>query len=356
EDQKLDSWLKETIWPLEAKLRPLDVYHGALLSCLEMIKSGTTCFSDMYFYEEMVAKAVEESGMRAALASGIIEAGDAEKGEMMLKESIKIAKQLQGRADGRIIAKIGPHTAYTCSLSLLKRVREAASTLRVGIHIHLAESEDSSKIIEDRYGRGEIGLLDGIGFLGPDVLAAHCIHISREDIALLAKRDVKVVYNPVANMKLASGMARVKELLDAGITVGLGTDGPASNNSLDMFETMKVAALLQKTLYKDPTVLPTRMVLELATIKGATALGIDRLVGSLEPGKRADIVLVDMNKPHLTPLHDEYACLVYSARGSDVETVIINGKIVMEDREVKTLDEEEVMRKGKETAQDLLNR
>jgi len=356
EDQELDKWLRETIWPLEAKRRPLDVYHGVLLSCIEMIKSGTTCFCDMYFHEDMVAKAVEESGLRAVLASGIIEAGNAERGRRMLEESVEVAKKYNGYADGRITTQIGPHTACTCSLSLLKKVREAASSLKVGVHIHLAESKDVSRLVKERYGRGEVELLSDTGFLGPDVLAAHCIHLSQEDIALLAGHNVKVVYNPVANMKLASGIPRVKDLLDAGITVGLGTDGPASNNSLDMFETMKFAALLQKIFYMDPKVLPAWKVLEMATIDGARALGIDKSVGSLEIGKRADLILIDFEEPHLTPIHDPYASLVYSACGSDVDTTIVDGKILMENGEVKTLDEDDVIKKGRETASDLISR
>jgi len=356
EDQELDRWLKETIWPLEAKLKPEDVYHGTLLSCLEMIKSGTTCFSDMYFHEGMVAKAVEESGLRAVLASGIIEAGNSERGTKMLKESIRIAKKYHGYAGGRITTQIGPHTAYTCGLELLRKARQAASSMGIGVHIHLAESKDSSRLVKEKYGRGEVELLSDEGFLGPDVLAAHCVHLSREDIALLAKHDVKVAYNPVSDMKLASGIPRVKEFLEAGMTVGLGTDGPASNNSLDAFETMKIAALLQKILYMDPTVLPAGKVLEMATIDGARALRIDQTVGSLETGKRADLILIDVKKPHLTPMHDPYASLVYSARGSDVDTTIVDGKILMENRKVTALDEDEVVKKGRETALDLVSR
>jgi len=356
EDQELETWLEETIWPLEAKLRPLDVYQGALLSCVEMIRNGTTCFCDMYFYEDMVARAVEEAGLRAVLAPGIIEAGDTEIGERMLEESIKIAKEYYGYADGRITTQIGPHTAYTCSLNLLRKVREAASSLKVGVHIHLAESEGASRLIKERYGTGEVELLGSAGFLGPDVLAAHCTHLSERDIELLAEHHVKVAYNPVANMKLALGIARVKEFFDAGMTVGLGTDGPASNNSLDMFETIKFAALSQKMFYVDPRVLPSLKVLEMATTDGARALGIGNSVGSLEVGKRADLILLDVNKPHLTPMHNPYASLVYSARGSDVDTTMVDGRILMENREVKTLDEGEVIERGRRTALEIISR
>lgn len=356
EDQDLDKWLKETIWPLEAKLKPQDIYYGTLLSCLEMIKSGTTCFSDMYFHEDLVAKAVTESGLRAVLAPGIIEAGRSLLGRKLLRDAVRFVRKYNCSAGGRIATQLGPHAVHTCGLRLLKDIRKKASSLNAGIHIHLAESKNYSALVKDRYGKSEVELLDEIGFLGPDVLAAHCVHLSNEEIATLAKHNVKVSYNPVANMKLVSGIPRIRDLLDAGVTVGLGTDSPASNNSLDMFETMKFAALLQKTLYGDPRVTPARKILEMATIDGAKTLRLDKLIGSLEVGKRADLILVDTKKPHLTPMHDPYANLVYSARGSDVETVIIDGRIIMENREVKTLDEEGVTRKGRETASDLLNR
>jgi 5-methylthioadenosine/S-adenosylhomocysteine deaminase len=356
EDATLEKWLEEAIWPLEAKLRPQDVYAGALLGCLEMIKNGITCFADMYFFESKVAEAVEKAGLRAALASGIIEAGSPETGEKMLREAVQFAKEYQGYADGRITTLLGPHTVFTCSQELLTEVREKASQMGIGIHIHIAESEKMAEKIMKESGFSEIGLLEESGFLGADVLAAHCIHLTQEDMKILAKRNVKVAHNPVANMKLAQDVAKVKELMETGVTVGLGTDGPASNNRLDMFESMKVAALLQKTRYGDPMVLPSEKVLEMATIKGAEALGLEGSVGSLEVGKRADVILVDLEKPNLTPLHDLYAGLVYSIHGCDVDSVIVDGRVVMENREVITLNESEVMEKAQNAAFDLLNR
>jgi len=356
EDQELSRWLSETIWPLEAKLEARDVYDGALLGCLEMIKSGTTCFADMYFHEEMVAKAVEKAGLRAVLAPGIIEGEESKRGERMLKESIDIARKFHGYANGRVSIRLGPHAAYTCSPNLLTKVRERASALNVGIHMHLAESKEMVKLVKEKYGLTEVELLESIGFLKPDVLAAHCIYLSDEEMRLMAKRDIKVSYNPVANMKIGLGISKIKDLMGFGVTVGIGTDGPASNNSLDMFEEMKVAALLQKVHYMDPTVLPAQRVLKMATVDGARALGLEKTTGSLEVGKRADILLIDFRKPHLTPAHDLYANLVYSARGSDVDTVIVDGNVLMEGREVKTLDEEAVMERAQETALDILAR
>jgi len=356
EDQELGKWLSETIWPLEAKLKPRDVYDGALLGCLEMIKSGTTCFADMYFHEDMVARAVEKAGLRAVLAPGIIEVGDMERGEKLLRESVEFARKFQGFADGRVSVRLGPHAVYTCSPNLLMKVRDRASELDIGIHIHLAESKEMVKSVKEKYGFTEVELLESLGFLKSDILAAHCIYLSEKEMRLMAKRDVKVSYNPVANMKFALGVPKIRDLMSLGVTVGIGTDGPASNNDLDMFDDMRVAALLQKVSYMDSTVLPVHSVLGIATIDGARALELERSVGSLEVGKKADVILVDFGKPHLTPVHDFYANVVYSARGSDVETVIVDGKILMEGGEVKTLDEEEVRVRARESALDLLAR
>ncbi|MEM3626995.1 MAG: amidohydrolase [Candidatus Bathyarchaeia archaeon] len=355
EDQPLEKWLKDTIWPLEAKLKPKDIYTGALLACTEMIKTGTTCFADMYFHEDMVAKAVEKSGLRASLAEGIIEAGKKTLGKETLHRSVDFAKKFNRYADGRITAMLGPHAAYSCSPTLLKRITEEASKLNVGLHLHLAESKATLK------GSGEPALsevefLDKIALFRGHILAAHCINLSRRDMHILHERGVHVVHVPVANMKLGLGAAKIKDLTDLGVNVSLGTDGPASNNSLDMFETMKVAALLQKLTYSNPTIMPAYEILKMATINGAEALGLAEEIGTLTVGKRADIILIDLSKPNMKPLHNIYASLIYSAHGSDVDTVIVDGKILMENRQVKTLDEETVMEEAERAAFDLLKR
>ena len=355
EDQPLETWLTEAIWPLEAKLKPPDIYYGSLLGCLEMIKSGTTCFADMYFHEETVAEAVQEAGLRAVLAPGLLETLDKDLAEETLKQTIQLVRKYH-QPESTIKIQLGPHAVYTCSLDFLKRVRETATRHKIGIHIHLAESKDMADQIEKEHHQTEAQLLENIDFLGPDVLAAHCIHLNQEDMQTLAKHDVKIVYNPVANMKLAEGTAKIPDLQKLGITVSLGTDGPASNNTLDMLQNMKIAALLQKAHYGDPTVLPAKTVLEMATRNAAKALGLERTIGSLEPGKKADIALIDFRKPHLTPQHNPYANIVYSANGSDVQTLIVDGKVLMENREVKTLDEEEIMEKARETTLNLLKR
>ncbi|MEM2321352.1 MAG: amidohydrolase [Candidatus Bathyarchaeia archaeon] len=356
EDKELSTWLRETIWPLESKLRPSDVYYGAMLGFLEMIKSGTTCLLDMYFHEDMVARAAAEIGMRCVLAPGIFDAGHKVLGRALLRGAMKFVREYHGKGGGRIHAMLGPHAVYTCSPDLLRRIGEEAAGINIGVHIHLAESESESINIRKMYGKSEVGLLNDVGLLRSNLVAAHCIHLSDEDIHLMAKNNVKVVYNPVSNMKLSTGIPRIKDLLNAGLVVGLGTDGPASNNCLDMFETMKVAALLQKALYRDPRVLPAKKVIEMATIDGARVLGLDNIIGSIETGKKADIILIDANKPHLTPLYDIYAALVYSARGSDVDAVIIDGRVIMRGRLIETVDEREVMEKAAGVSQDLVSK
>ncbi len=356
EDQPLEKWLKNTIWPLEAKLKPEDVHVGALLGCLEMIKSGTTCFADMYFHEDMVAEAVKKSGLRSALAEGIIEAGNESLGKKMLNRSVNFAKNFLGYADDRVTTFLGPHSAYSCSLQLLTKIRKKCSELNVGVHIHLAESKENFREFENKHGSSEVKFLDNINFFKSHVLAAHCTNLSTDDLQVLSHKNVNVVYVPVANMKLGVGAAKIKDLTDLSINVCLGTDGPASNNTLDMFETMKIAALLQKLVYLNPKVLPAHEVLRMATTNGAKALRLTKNVGSLEVGKKADLILIDLSKPHLKPLHDIYASIVYSACRTDVDAIIVNGKILMENRHVKSLDEQAIMEKAEDTASDLLAR
>ncbi len=356
EDQPLETWLKKTIWPLEAKLKSEDVHVGTLLGCLEMIKNGTTCFADMYFHEDMVAKVVEKSGLRGVLAEGIIEAGNKALGEKMLNESINFAEKFRGYANGRVTTFLGPHAANSCSPELLTKIKNKSLELNVGVHIHLAESKEMFREFEKRYSSSEVEFLEKIGFFSGHVLAAHCTNLSRKGMQILSKRGVNVAHVPVANMKLGVGAAKVKDLTDLDVNVSLGTDGPASNNTLDMFETVKIATLLQKLVYLNPKILPVYEVLRMATVNGAKALRLWKSIGSLEVGKKADVILVDLSKPHLKPLHDIYANIVYSAHGSDVDTVIVDGKIVMENRHVKTLDEQAVMERAEKTAFDLLAR
>ena len=356
DDMPLMEWLETKIWPIEKNLTAQDSYLGALLGCLEMIKSGTTCFADQYFFMEDVARAVEEAGLRAMLSYGIIEMDDPKRWESELHAGEKLVKTCQGAAGGRIQTMFGPHAAYTCSPECLMQVKELAKKYKVGIHTHISETRDEVDRITKKYGKRPVEHLDSIDFLGPEVLAAHCIWLTEREIDIVRKQGVKPVHNPVSNMKTASGVAPVPEMLAAGIPVALGTDGAASNNSLDMFSEMKFAALLSKAHKLDPTALPAQVVLEMATINGAIALGLQDKIGSLEVGKKADIVMVDMKKPHLAPLHNVISHLVYSAVGGDVDTVVVDGKVLMRERGILTLDEVKVLEETQKAADDLLAR
>lgn len=338
-------WLPR-IWSIEKNLTEEACYAGALLGCLEMIKSGTTCFADQYFHMNQVARAVEKSGMRAVLAQGILELGDSAKGRERLEESAGFAREWNGRANGRIGCKIGPHAIYSCSTGLLKEARQVANEIGVGLHIHLAEAPNEMKMVKEKHGRTPTEHLANIGFLSADVTAAHCIFLDNSDVEILQRTLTGVAHCPSTVMKCGGGISPVPDLVKRGVSVGIGTDGCGSNNNLDMIEEMRVAAFLHKLSRRDATVLPAKTMLKLATIGSARAIGLQSEVGSIEVGKKADMILVDFGKPHLTPFHNVIGHLVYSSFGSDVHTTIIDGKIVMEDRQVLTLDEEEVMREA----------
>jgi len=354
DDMQLAEWLEGCIWPLEARLTAEDVYKGSLLACLEMIRSGTTSFADMYFFMDETAKAVELSGLRASLSHGLIELWNEEKGETDLKEGRRFVQAWQGAAGGRIKTMYGPHAPNTCSEEFLAKVREKASRDGVGIHIHLLETEVELKSMKEMYGKCSVHLLEDIGFLGPDVLAAHCVWLSDGDIEILRKRGVNVSHNVISNMKLAVGVAPVHKMLEKGVKVSLGTDGCASNNNLDLFEEMKTAALLHKVNTFNPAALPAKQVLEMGTINGAKAL--DTETGMLKAGKKADVIILDMKKPHLTPCFDIRSHLVYSAKGSDVRTTIVDGKVLMDDYRVMVLDEQKVMEEVQKAAEELVSR
>lgn len=341
DDLPLMKWLEEAIWPLEQKLIAEDIYWGTLLACAEMLLGGTTTFADMYFFMDRVAAAVEKSGIRACLSRGLI--GIIPNAEKALKESREFIREWHGKANGRITCMLGPHAPYTCPPDYLRKVMALAAELGVGIHIHLAETRQEVERIQKEYGRSPVALMAEIGLLDFPVLAAHCVHLSPEDIATLAAKGTAVAHNPESNMKLASGVAPVTKLLEAGVTVALGTDGPASNNNLDMFEEMRSAALLQKVATENPEALPAYTVLEMATLGGARALGLGDKIGSLEPGKRADIILLNLRRPHLYPPHDVVAHIVYAARAGDVDTVVVDGQVVVEAGRLLTLDLDAVL-------------
>ncbi|MDF7807616.1 amidohydrolase [Pontiellaceae bacterium B12219] len=327
DDLELHDWLTNHIWPLESKLNEEDIYHGARLACLEMIKSGTTCFNDMYWHFNGVARAVEEMGLRAMLSSVFIDFNDPDRAAMERKQAEQLFEQSKTYSD-RIGFALGPHAIYTVSESSLKWAKAFADEHGLLFHIHISETEKEVNDCVELHGLRPIQWLEKIGLLGPNVIAAHGIHVTDEEIELLAKHQVKVVHNPVSNMKLASGAFPYQRMAQAGIELSLGTDGASSNNNLCMLEEMKIAALQAKLIHADPTVLPAQQVFEMATCNGARALGLD--AGIIEEGMLADCVLVDLNNPRLVPGYNLIDDLVYSADSSCIDTVICDGKVLMQ--------------------------
>jgi 5-methylthioadenosine/S-adenosylhomocysteine deaminase len=343
DDMPLMPWLQERIWPFEMKLQEEDVYWGTLLGIAEMIRAGVTCFNDMYHYFEAAARAVIDSGIRGVVSGVLL--GFLPNADGLLDKAIAFAKEWKHRGDGRLVTMLGPHAPYTVADALLARVIDGAREAGVGIHIHVSETRSEVEDSVRQFGRTPVQRLNEIGLFDVrPVAAAHCVHLTDDDIATLAEKRVGIAHCPGSNMKLSSGVAPVPKLLKAGAIVGLGTDGPASNNNLDMLEEARLAALLHKLEGNDPTLVPAYDALEMATRGSARALGIDDRVGQIRPGMKADIALVDFDQPHLFPRHDVISHLVYAARAGDVCTVFIHGKPVMRDRKLLTLDEGEIFR------------
>jgi 5-methylthioadenosine/S-adenosylhomocysteine deaminase len=357
DDLELMDWLNNYIFPAEARNVNKELaYWGSLLGAAEMIKSGTTTFCDMYIFEDETARAAKAAGMRCLVGEVLFDFPS--PNFKTTAEGVAYTKMLieKWKNDPLVNIIIEPHALYTCSTPLLKEVKELAEAKRLAedyhlpIGLHLLENAAEKKQLEEKFGKGAVSFLKDIGYLDEQLIAFHCVYFSEEDMKIFADHGCKVVHNPASNMKLASGVAPVPEMLKAGITVGLGTDGCASNNNLDMIKEMSTAAKLHKVARLDPTVMDAQTVVRMATIEGAKTLGMDKITGSLEAGKKADIIIIGLNKPHLTPLYSEYSHLVYAMSGADVDTVIINGKVVMENRRLLTIDEEEVMQKVREIA------
>jgi len=348
DDMPLMEWLENKIWPLEAKLTGDDVYWGTMLAISEMLKSGTVCFADMYFFMDAAARAVENSGIRAVLSRGMVGVGP-EK-EIAFSESRDMVKKWQGACNGRITCRLGPHAPYTCPPDYLERVMQLSDELGVGLHIHIAETRVELEDIKRIYGSTPVVHLDKLGLFERPVLAAHCVHVDAADIEILAAKQVGVAHNPESNMKLASGIAPIQQMLKAGIKVALGTDGASSNNNLDMLQEMRSASFLQKVYLQDSTVIPAWQALQMATANGARALGLGHEMGQLKPGYKADMIIIGLKQPNMLPAYDPISNIVYSAQAADVETVIVDGNILMEDRVIKTFDEEEVLAQVKECA------
>lgn len=351
DDLELMSWLNDYILPAEAKnVDPELVYWGSLLANAEMIKSGTTTFCDMYIFEEETAQAARQAGMRCLLGEGLFDFPS--PNAQTPAEGLAYARNLLDKWGNEPLISffIAPHSLYTCSQPVLAEAKKLADEYQILYGFHLLENEAERTRLHNLYGKNALIFLKEMGYLTERFLSFHCVCVDEEDMQLLAEHGCRVVHNPESNMKLASGVAPVTAMLKAGITLGLGTDGCASNNNLDMFQEMDTAAKLHKVSSLDPTVMDAGTVIRLATCDGAQALGLGDITGSLETGKKADIIMIDLNKPHLTPLYNEYSHIVYAANGADVDTVLINGKVVMRKRKLLTIDEGAVIANVKEIA------
>lgn len=357
DDLSLMDWLQNHIFPAEARfVNKQMVYDGALLAMAEMILSGTTTFCDGYFFEGKIGQAALQAGMRAVISQGFIDFATPDNPDP--SKNTAVAERFcanWGNASPLITTALFCHAPYTCSPETIINVKEAARKAGVLYLIHLLENKDEIETIMKRYGRKPVQHLQHLGVLDEQTIAVHCNWVDEEDMAVFADCGVKVSHNPESNMKLAAGIAPVPEMLKRGIGVGLGTDGSASNNDLDMFREMDTAAKIHKVTTFDPTVMSAQTVLKMATIGGARVLGLADRIGSIEVGKDADIILVDMNKPHLTPLYNCYSQMVYAASGADVKTSIIGGKIVMKDRQLLTIDIESAMENVRTIATEIMS-
>lgn len=339
DDLALMEWLNKYIFPAEAKtVSPEMVRVGTRLAALEMIQSGTSTYTDMYYFEEEIAKATRDAGLRGVLGETIIQfpVADAKTPAEGLARAEAFIKAF--RDDRLITPAVAPHAMYTNDKATLVACAELGRKYGVPVIIHLAETEDELKGAREKFSLTPTAYLESIGFWGPRTLAAHGVWVNDDDIAILRRRGIGVSHNPESNMKLASGTAPVTKYLASGVALGLGTDGAASNNDLDMFEAMRQASFLAKHATRDPTAVPAQTALDMATIGGARALGMEQMIGSLEPGKRADVITVSMNAARQTPVYDVVSHLVYVTRGDDVRNTIVDGKVLMRDRQVKTLD------------------
>ncbi len=344
DDLPLEKWWFEKVFPFEAELKAEDIYWGSLLGGLEMIRSGTTCFVDGYFFADAILKAVKELGLRANIGIPVLDfkCPEFESPDDALAAAQKI---LAKRRNEKLIKfSIAPHMLQSTSLETYKKCKRLADRHKIILQTHLAETEVEVEYSRKKYQKTPVRLLVENKILDKNSLIAHVCHLTDDDIVLLAKNKVNVSHCPVSNMKLVSGLMPLKKLLGRGVNISLGTDGACSNNNLDLFEEMKLSALVHKLAEKDPSVAEAQIILDMATINAAKAIGEEKNIGSVEKGKAADIILIDFQQPHLLPDYNIISNLVYSARGSDVETVIINGQIVMENRKIKNVDESKILK------------
>ncbi len=346
DDMNLEDWLTTKIWPIEAKLSGEDIYYGSLLSMAEMIASGTTTYVDMYYEMEQVAKATELSGMRGVIARGLTEDGDAEG---KLEDCRQLHRKWNGACDGRLRVAVAPHSVYTCSPEYISRIVELSAELDCLIHIHLSETRTEVENCLNRYGMTPAALADSVGVFDRPTLAAHCVHLTEKDMSILQKEDVHVLHNPSSNLKLASGFAEIEKMRNMGINICLGTDGASSNNNLNMVEEMHLASLIGKAVTGDPKAVDAYGVLEMATKNGARALGMEDRLGTIEPGMLADLILVDRTGIHHAPQNDVISSLVYCAQASDVTHVLVNGRILYENRHFINLDTAKIIDHAEES-------
>ncbi|MBN1664676.1 MAG: amidohydrolase [Deltaproteobacteria bacterium] len=352
DDLELMDWLNNHIFPAEAKnVDPELSYWGSMLAYAEMIKSGTTAFCDMYIFQEEAVKAAKEAGIRCLQGEVLFDfpSPNCKTPEEGLSYTENLLKRWAG--DDLITIFIEPHALYTCSQPLLVAAKALADRYGAPLGVHLLENQSERQQLDEKFGKSAVAFLNDIGLLDDRFIAYHCVCMDDADIKMFADHGCKVIHTPESNMKLASGVAPVPEMIACGICVGLGTDGCASNNNLDMFQEMDSAAKLHKVHRLDPTIMDAKTVLETATREGARALGLDRLVGQIKTGMKADLTIIDINKPHLTPIYHEYSHLVYAVDGSDVDTVLINGKVVMKNRQLLTINENQAMDRVKKIAE-----
>jgi 5-methylthioadenosine/S-adenosylhomocysteine deaminase len=357
DDLSLIDWLKQRVWPMEAAHTRESIRASAQLGIVELIKGGTTCALTMETvrHTEEVLRVVEETGFRATVGKCMMDKGADlppelhEETKESIRASVELIENWHGKGNGRIRCCFAPRFAVSCTRELLSEVSELAKKHHVMIHTHASESRSECEIVESETGRRNVAYLDSLGISGAHVLLAHCVHLDDEEMETLARAKTNVAHCPSSNLKLGSGIARVADMLARGISVSLGADGAPCNNRLDMFTEMRTAALLQKALH-GPEVLPAARALRLATIDGARALGLEKEIGSLEVGKRADVIVVDLDRPHSSPRGNVVSALVYSAQPSDVRATIIDGQVVMRDGELLTLDEASVIEEANREA------
>ncbi len=358
DDLPLHKWLFERIFPIEDRLTDEDVYWGTRLGAAEMIKSGTTAIADMYLHMDAAAKGIFDTGIKVNLSKSPLEFHSDEgglKARDVFDECRRYFGEWDGREDGRIKVYVEVHSTYLFDPASLKRASELAGDLGTGIHIHLLETEKERRDSFAQYKKSPVEICVETGIFNVPVIGAHLVHVSKEDLELLKKYGVNAAHNPTSNLKLGSGISPIHEMLEAGINVALGTDGAASNNNLNMFEEMHLAALIHKGAGRNPELVTARQAFMMATVNGSKAVGFGDDSGAIRPGSKADMILIDIDKPHLCPVNDPFSAVVYSAQASDVDTVIVDGNILMENRELKTIDEERVKYEVNRVSQKLLN-